>query len=145
VIVIERVRPSDEPAIRSLLVEVELPTEDLTSGSFDRFIVARSEGAVVGVIGFEIYGTTAMARSLAVSPSFRKQGIASALLIEVERLAASNGARTMHGLTMTIEAFLSVRGYERVERGDAPDEIQRTSEFTVLCPESAVLMRKRLN
>ena len=106
-IAIELACRSDESAIRSLLVEVELPTEDLTSGSFDRFIVARSAGAVVGVIGFEIYGTTAMARSLAVSPSFRKQGIASALLIEVERLAASDGACTMYGLTMTVEAFLS--------------------------------------
>ena len=68
-------------------MEVELPTEDLTSSSFERFVVARSEGAVVGVIGFEIHGALAVARSLAVSSSFRKQGIASALLIEAERLA----------------------------------------------------------
>lgn len=137
--------PSDEKAIRDLLGAAGLPTEDLTAVSFPRFVVARSEGVVAGVVGVEIYGPVAMARSLAVSPAYRKQGIASALLSAAEELAASRGASVIYGLTVTIEAFLAKRGYGRIERADAPDEIRQTAEFARLCPESAALMRKILD
>jgi amino-acid N-acetyltransferase len=144
-IAIARARPSDEEAIRDLLRASGLPTEDLAAGSFDRFLAARSEGTVVGAVGFETYGAIAMVRSLAVSPECRKQGVASKLLSAAEQHAASDGADTLFGLTMTAEGFLAKRGYERIERVDAPDEIRRTAEFTGLCPESAVLMRKILD
>ena len=144
-IAIGAAKPSDEAAIRELLRTADLPTEDLGSDSFDRFIVARSDRIVVGAAGFEVCETLALARSLAVLPFYRNQGIASTLLDEVERMAASEGASTMYGLTMTIEAFLDKRGYERLVRAEATDEIRRTTEFTRLFPESAVLMRKPLN
>ncbi|MBU0595301.1 GNAT family N-acetyltransferase [Candidatus Bipolaricaulota bacterium] len=137
--------PSDEAAIRELLRASDLPTDDLPPGFFDRFAVARFEGRVVGVAGFEMEEAIAMARSLAVSPAFRKEGIASSLLTAIEERAASRGGSVIYGLTLTAEVFLTTRGYERIERSDAPDEIARTFEFTELCPESAVLMRKVLN
>jgi N-acetylglutamate synthase-like GNAT family acetyltransferase len=50
----------------------------------------------------------------------------------------------MYLLTMTAEGFFARRGYLRIARGSAVPEIQATSEFTLLCPDSSVLMVKAL-
>jgi arsenate reductase (thioredoxin) len=47
-------------------------------------------------------------------------------------------------LTETAEIFFARKGYHTVDRKDAPAEIQASSEFSHLCPSSAVLMKKTL-
>ena len=64
---------------------------------------------------------------------------------EVERLLAqSRGVQELCLLTTTAEHFFERLGYQRAEREAAPASIRGTSEFTTLCPASAVFMRKRL-
>ena len=42
------------------------------------------------------------------------------------------------------EPSMSKRGYVRLERDAAPSSIASTAQFRELCPDSAVLMHKRL-
>jgi len=48
----------------------------------------------------------------------------------------------MYLLTTTAEAFFELLGFRRIERHAAPPEIQRSAEFSSLCPSSATVMAK---
>jgi N-acetylglutamate synthase-like GNAT family acetyltransferase len=127
----------------SLLAGADLPTADIAPGA-QRFIGVRVNGQWCGVIGIETMGTVALLRSLAVAPGHRCTGIGARLVI-----AAEGHARTMHAaeiflLTRTAAAYFSRRGYERIARDEAPAPIRASSQFTLICPASATLMRKRL-
>lgn len=142
--VIESATRSERKAIERLLIESGLPTEDLVGPWHEWFLVAREAGAVVGAVGIEAHGTVALVRSLAVAPAHRHRGVASALLVEAEERARAAGVGSIHGLTVTAEAFLTKRGYERSDRASAPEAIRNSAEFLGLCPETAVYVRKQL-
>jgi amino-acid N-acetyltransferase len=88
----------------------------------------------------EPFGQIGLLRSLAVHPSHRQQGIARRLVGEIERLGRQLGVKRVFLLTTTARAFFERRGYSVVTRRAAPPEIQRTREFTELCPDSAIVM-----
>ncbi len=134
----------DEPAIRALLTNAGLPTDDLTPAHFLNFFIARASGIVVGCVGLEAFGQVALLRSLAVAHSRRGKGIARRLIAEIERLGRQLGVKRVFLLTTTAGAFFERRGYTSISRRAAPSEIQRTPEFTSLCPDSAVLLSRVL-
>ncbi|WP_228434553.1 hypothetical protein [Natrarchaeobaculum aegyptiacum] len=45
-------------------------------------------------------------------------------------------------LTTTAVDFFAARGYDEIDRADAPDAIRNTTEFADLCPSSATCMRR---
>jgi amino-acid N-acetyltransferase len=47
-------------------------------------------------------------------------------------------------LTTTAEHFFPKFGFERIARADVPSSVQRSVEFTSVCPASATVMRKPL-
>lgn len=59
------------------------------------FLVATSQGAVVGVIRAVYDGTRAMIHLLSVAPSFQRQGIGSALVAAVQSELRQRGATTV--------------------------------------------------
>jgi N-acetylglutamate synthase-like GNAT family acetyltransferase len=62
----------------ALLEAASLPTEDLERSSMANFQVARDgSGKVIGAIGVECYGRSALLRSLVVSPDYRNRGLAA--------------------------------------------------------------------
>src|SRR6185369_10820302 len=74
---------SEFAAIRDLLELAGLPTGDLSTSNIE-WLIAVSEGKLEGVLGLESFGSAALLRSLAVQPSARGSGIASALVGELE-------------------------------------------------------------
>lgn len=137
-------KPTDLPAVRSLLEMERLPASDLDERALERFLLWRDDAGVNGVVGLELYGDVAFLRSLVVSPSARGNGAGAALTRAAEQLAVESGASNLYLLTMTAERFFAARGYRRIDRVDAPKSIQGTTQFSGLCPSSAVLMLKRL-
>ncbi len=135
---------ADRGAIERLLSESDLPTEDLGGPWHESFLVARGGTAIIGTAGLEIHGEIGMLRSLATSARHRGRGIGSALLARTEDRASDLGLKTIYGLTVTAEEFLTTRGYEPIARSEAPAAIRGTAEFQTLCPESAVCLRKRI-
>jgi amino-acid N-acetyltransferase len=139
---VEPAAASDLETIKALLQMAQLPTDDVTDALLSTFLVAREAGGIVGVIGIERHGTAALLRSLAVRESERGKGLGAKLLDAAESLARRSSIRSLYLLTTTAADFFAAHGYRRLAREEAPAEIRTTSQFSTLCPASAVLMVK---
>ena len=131
-------------AVTRILGEAGLPCSDLTPAHLEHFFGCGSMGAPDGIVGLELYDSVALLRSLAVSSKCRGRGCGTALVAQAELFARSQGAREIYLLTNTAERFFERLGYALLLREAAPAAIQRTQEFSALCPSSSALMVKRL-
>jgi amino-acid N-acetyltransferase len=129
--------------IISLLSSEKLPTDDLPA-SLDNFLVMIANNELIGVVGLEIYGNYGLLRSLAVHPHFRNQNMASKLVGQIEKLAESERLKAIFLLTETAPDYFSRRGYEVITRSEIPAEVQQSTEFSYVCPQSAIAMKKNL-
>ena len=130
-------------AIIALLQSERLPVEDLPA-RFQNFFIATDNGFVIGAIGLEVYGRDGLLRSLVVKPEYRKMKIAEGLVNEVEKLGKSFGLAAIYLLTETAQRYFAGKGYQAIERKEAPASLMQSSEFSHVCPASAVLMKKNL-
>lgn len=136
-------RASDLPAIIALLQAYALPTADLVFDKLSHFLVhADSSGDLHACVGIEIFGDTALLRSLAVADVQRSSGLGRAALDAIETHAAAAGVRRLYLLTTTAAAFFERHGYRQAARDTAPEPLKRTDEFASLCPASATFMTK---
>ncbi|MDE2091231.1 MAG: GNAT family N-acetyltransferase [Gammaproteobacteria bacterium] len=135
---------TDIAAIHSLLAEAGLPIDDLKGSSKARFLIAHDDDETSGAVGLEVYGKSALLRSLVVKPEARKRGLGAQLMRELECRAKNQGVDCLYLLTTTAEKFFAARGYHRLNRERVPQDIAATTEFKLLCPSSAVCMRKQL-
>jgi amino-acid N-acetyltransferase len=128
----------------ALLQAQGLPVSDITGEYLEHFFFAGSDGSPTGLVGLELYGTDALLRSLVVAENARSKGFGSTLINHAEQYAAAKGVRSIYLLTTTAEAFFKRLGYERIERSNAPPSIERTHEFSGLCPANSAFMLKSL-
>ena len=129
--------------VETLLDANELPTADVRTTPA-RFYVGYVGDERVGIAGLESDGTDGLLRSVVVEQSARGNGFGTALCDALERRARADGVETLYLLTTTAADFFADRGYEELERADAPAAIRATTEFDELCPASATCMRKQL-
>jgi amino-acid N-acetyltransferase len=141
---IEAARPTDEPAIKRLLVSAGLPVEDIDAKSLANFLLLRESGAIVGVVGLDVAPGFALLRSLAVADSMRNRGLGDQLVRAVEALAAQHAIRELWLLTTTADRYFASRGYAVAQRAQAPAALTEMPQFSSLCPSTSVLMTKRL-
>ena len=128
--------------VRRLLAACGLPTDDIRDDAF--FVAARSDDALCGTAGIESFGATALLRSVAVHPAWRRKGIARALCDEIMRQARSTGVRRLFLLTTDAERFFRALGFEAVARDALPAEVRATAQFRELCPHTAIAMTRTL-
>ena len=74
VITIETARPEDADAISGLVSANHLPLDGLRE-HLDTAVVARLNGAVVGIAALEVYTGGVLMRSVAVAPALQGQGL----------------------------------------------------------------------
>ncbi|MFC2108845.1 arsenic resistance N-acetyltransferase ArsN2 [Candidatus Bipolaricaulota bacterium] len=130
-------RIEDAAAIRCLLSEDDLPTQDLSDEAFEHFVVCLVNDVVAGVVGLERHGFSALVRSLAVSEQHRSRGIAAELLLRIERHAQESGVTRLFALTTTAQRYLERKGFAVIERPLVPEAIRASAQFSELCPHSA--------
>ena len=135
--------PGYRESIVNLLASEHLPVDDLPQ-TLEYFMIAVHEGNVTGVAGLEIYGNYGLLRSLAVKSSFRNTGIADKLVKQLETIAISKGLKAICLLTETAPDYFIRKGYESINRNDVPEAIQQSTEFSYVCPKSAIVMKKEL-
>lgn len=133
----------DMARVAALLAKNDLPYRDIRTDPVT-FVGAVVAGDIVGIGGLERYDTVGLLRSVAVKESFQGRGLGTRICDELEAQAQETGIETLYLLTTTAGDFFSARGYDDVDRSEAPSAIQETSEFQDLCPESARCLRKRL-
>jgi amino-acid N-acetyltransferase len=138
-----RGRPPLSTAV-ALLKAQGLPASDITDEHLESFFYIGADESPIGLVGLEIYGADALLRSLAVGNHARRKGLGSALIHHAEKYAAAKSVRSIYLLTTTAEAFFRRLHYERIDRSRAPPSIERTREFTSLCPASSAFMVKFL-
>ena len=142
---VRRSRASDWSAVRQLLNSADLPIDDLQPGMLEHFLIAESAGAIVGLIGLQVYETIGLLRSLVVTVSARRSGLGGELVGALEFAAQAAGITELWLLTIDVEKFFERLGFEIKPRDVAPDAIRQSKEFADLCPGSAFLMMKKLN
>lgn len=140
--IIDQAQPYKDALIELLAAE-KLPVADLPE-TLDNFIVAIQDGSVVGVAGVEVYGQYGLLRSLAVHPAHRSVGIAGKLLARLTNMSRLKGLSELYLLTETAPAYFERQHYAQITREEVPAEVQRSSEFSHVCPVSAIVMKKKL-
>ena len=135
---------ADLPAIETLLIESALPTAGVKE-ALCGFLVAESDGRLVGVVGLEKRGRYALLRSTAVAPEWRGKRVARQLVERIIADAESQGVQALYLLTTTAERYFPSFGFATTERDVVPDEIRTTGEFKDACPASATVMCLRLS
>ncbi len=136
-------KPEDFKEIRDLLKSANLPFEDVENG-IGHFVLARNEQRLIGCVGLQICRDDALLRSLAVSDQERNRGLGKALVQEILEYASRLNLQNIYLLTTTAENFFRKHGFVNANRTEAPDAIRMTSEFSSLCPSTAVFMYKEL-
>lgn len=119
-----------------------LPSADITERSLEHFLVFRDELGVAGAVGLEVYGETALLRSLVVSRDCSGLGIGKRLLAAAEELARDLHVSSIYLLTTNQTRYFEQRTFRQVPREEAPAAIQATSEFSSLCTSTSALLVK---
>ncbi len=137
--VIEPLEPGELPSVLALLQRAGLPPDGL-EGHQETVLVARSQGRPVGCAGLELYGESALLRSVAVEAEWRGRGLGVDLTRAALELAGRSGVRRVYLLTETAGQFFPRFGFRRIERSAAPAEVRQSVEFMCVCPETAETM-----
>jgi len=140
---VRKSRPEDLPAVEGLLTSASLPLDGVRD-HFPSFLVAESDNGVVGAVGMEHYGRSALLRSLVVERDLRSTGIGSVLHDALLTEANRSGVREVVLLTTTAAPFFSHKGFKSVSRDAIEGRITSSPEFTGACPSSAAIMRRKL-
>lgn len=144
---LRRARQSDFAAIAQLLRLVDLPVEGVKE-HLSSFLVLPDAGKAAGkpsvaaCVGLELYGTSALLRSLAVHPSRQGRGMGKTLVEAMTNNAKHLGVSKLFLLTTTAEGFFSRLGFRAVSRDSVPTRVRESIEFTTLCPSAPCLMKE---
>lgn len=130
---------ADKSAINALLIGSGLPVDGVAE-ALGGFLVAESQGAIIGTVGMEYCGEYGLLRSTAVAPEWRGHGVARKLVERIVAEAERRGIRALYLLTTTAETYFPSFGFTTTTREAVPVEIQRTLEFQEACPASATVM-----
>lgn len=133
----------DLEAVESLLSSNNLPLDGVRE-NFTSFVVAEDEGKIAGAIGLEKFGSAALLRSAVVSPDHRGDGVGRRLVERLLERAEKEGIEELFLLTTTAEKYFPRFGFARTTRSAVPAAVKSSAEFQGACPDSAVVMTRRI-
>lgn len=130
---------ADWPAVEALLLANRLPTEGARQ-HLPTYLLAVSNGEVIGCAGAEIYGDIALLRSVAVAPGLQRQGIGQLLVERLLLEATRRQIRRIFLLTVTAPEYFARYGFKRGKIEHAPEALRASAEFQGACPACAAFM-----
>ena len=140
---VEPANDADFPTIAELLELSKLPRDGLAD-HMATALVARKGDRIVGSAALEMYGSSALLRSVAVDAARRGQGLGQRLTQAALDLARRRGVAAVYLLTETAAEFFPRFGFGRIDRSEVPAAVQQSIEFTGACPQSALVMKVTL-
>ena len=132
-----------DDSLRAALAGAGLPVDDLTDAGRSFYRFSRG-GQTVGFGGLELYGETALLRSIVVLSHQRGFGFGHAITLSLLDQAHKKGAAAVYVLTETAAPFFQSLGFLPIARDEAPSAILTTRQAASLCPASATLMIRSL-
>jgi amino-acid N-acetyltransferase len=134
----------DLDTVLALLNRVSLPTEGVVE-HFGHFFVARDGGALVGCVGMEKYGESALLRSLAVAPEAQARGLGRRLTARLLAEARAEGVREVVLLTTAAADFFTRHfDFTPAERSEFDVAFAASPEWRLPRCSSAACLRLRL-
>ena len=130
---------ADWPAICALLEANRLPL-DGAQAYLSNYVLALSDGEVIGTAGAEVYGTIALLRSVAVAPGLHRKGVGRVMVGSLIDKAKRRGIRKLCLLTVTAPEYFAQFGFKRGSHDQAPKALLESTEFQGACPASATFM-----
>jgi amino-acid N-acetyltransferase len=141
---IRTARSDDLDAVKALLAQNELPVAEVDAALLEDFLVAEdARGKIVGSVGLERFGQSALLRSLCVARQVRNIGFGTTLLSHAEEMARSAGVSELWLLTTSAAGFIRSMEYVEADRSSAPAEVGQSPQFAQLCPASASCLKKQ--
>lgn len=135
---------SDWPTIEQLLLLSHLPL-DGARAHIANFVLGEVDGALVCVGGLEIYGSSALLRSFAVTRGAQGRGCGKQLLAQLLRRCQALDISGLYLLTTTAAAYFARQGFTELARAEVPQPVHASREFSGICPASATVMVRRLS
>jgi len=130
-------------AVLELLHDADLPDAGI-SHALQSFWVAQAGAEVVGAVGLETHGQTALLRSLVVREDRRRGGLGAALVRRVLREAGRLGANRVVLLTSGASEFFRRMGFEPVSLSEVPEAVRVSPGFATFGEPGAICMRRTL-
>jgi N-acetylglutamate synthase-like GNAT family acetyltransferase len=127
--------------VRQFLKANKLPYSDITLEGGLFFGYHDQDGRLIGSGGLEMYGEIALLRSIAVNEKFRGQLIGKKIVEDLLSKAKNLKVKTLYLLTETAHDFFLKKGFIDVPREKTPEVIKLSTEFSQVCPASAVVMK----
>jgi len=119
----------------------KLPASDLKLDE-SIFIGYQDESKqLIATGGLEFYGNTALLRSVAVDEKFRGQLFGRTIVQDIIAKAKNAKIKDLYLLTATAHNYFLKKGFQDVPREKVPDIIKQTTEFSQVCPSSAIVMK----
>ncbi len=141
---IRKARQSDLSAVEDLLTASKLPLDGVRD-HFGDFIVAEDNDGIEGAIGLEKYNAVALLRSAVVAADHRGSGIGRRLVEQLVERAQEDGIDELYLLTTTADEYFPRFGFRPTTRAAIPDELKASAEFRGACPDTAIVMKRRLD
>lgn len=101
-------------------------------------------GELIGSGGLEMYGDSALLRSVAVKENVRGQQLGKKIVDDLVTQAKNSKINNIFLLTETAKDFFTKKGFRIVSRDEVPPQVRASSEFTHVCPSSAICMFYKL-
>jgi amino-acid N-acetyltransferase len=133
-------RRDDIPAIEDLLKAEWLPPMAIQE-FLDSFWVLESDGRVVGCAAIEMYGDSAMLRSVVVDPTLRGTGEGDRLVQRALDYAREHEAKRIYLFTMTAAPFFARHGFEPVATDDFEPAVRDSWQYIGLTERPEILSR----
>ncbi|HEU5103832.1 MAG TPA: arsenic resistance N-acetyltransferase ArsN2 [Roseiflexaceae bacterium] len=138
-VTIARLHTAELPLLLALLERSGLPCDGVND-HLATAIVAHDQGEVVGSAALELYGASALLRSVAVDGRLQRRGLGRQLVQSALDIARQRGVEQVYLLTETAPDFFARLGFMLIERATVPPAVQQSVEFTSACPASAQAM-----
>lgn len=126
--------------LKAFLRLSQLPYQDIAPGENMFQMYLDEEGKIVASGGIEFYSSYALLRSLAVAEEHRKKSLGREMVNDLLRRARSKSVVEVFLLTETAPAYFRKLGFNDRSRDSVPDAVKISSEFSTVCPASAVCM-----
>jgi amino-acid N-acetyltransferase len=131
-------RPQDIPEIERLLAAEWLPPMAIAE-FLPTFWVLESDGRVAGCAGIEIYGDSAVLRSVVVAPELRGSGEGDRLVRTGLDYAHEHGAKRVYLFTMHAAAFFALHGFAPVTTDDFEPAVRESWQYVGLTERPEIL------
>jgi amino-acid N-acetyltransferase len=142
---IRNAKQSDLESIIPLLSECKMPIDGICAESILNFLVAETtvekDCTLAGVSGLEIYGESALLRSVAVHKNLRGKGIGNDLVIRTLEKARNKKIKRIYLFTETAQGYFSRFGFKKIQRRQIEIRVQQSAEFMYACPKSAIALK----